>query len=385
MDKTFRPGYPRRMNVPRLALAAVLAVLGAVPAKAKEREKTVISDFESGKTEDRILLAPVLGRLKDKKAVDALLNAFNIRRASPRETAAVVEALGRSGDPRAVSEIAAAEDYLRSMTLQLGDLPAHLQILRLKILEALGRLGGDQAVSILEESVNDKDPRVVEEAVRALGRLQVKDALPALQQLAAQGGDMTQAVFEAFAAIGDKRAVSTLEQGLTSQDKFVNVEAAYALAALGRKNMAARLESFLKNDPGSEKVGILAAYYLAKMDRASGLDHLVALMKTPGSGYAVLAADALGKSENPRAVLPLVEALKTDDPSLRLSIARGLGLLGGTRALSALKKLRGDPNPGVHNAALASLAELGEIDETAGQKKARPQRSSNPSIPSMNE
>jgi HEAT repeat protein len=362
MDKTFRPGYPRRMNVPRLALAAVLAVLGAVPAKAKEREKTVISDFESGKTEDRILLAPVLGRLKDKKAVDALLNAFNIRRASPRETAAVVEALGRSGDPRAVSEIAAAEDYLRSMTLQLGDLPAHLQILRLKILEALGRLGGDQAVSILEESVNDKDPRVVEEAVRALGRLQVKDALPALQQLAAQGGDMTQAVFEAFAAIGDKRAVSTLEQGLTSQDKFVNVEAAYALAALGRKNMAARLESFLKNDPGSEKVGILAAYYLAKMDRASGLDHLVALMKTPGSGYAVLAADALGKSENPRAVLPLVEALKTDDPSLRLSIARGLGLLGGTRALSALKKLRGDPNPGVHNAALASLAELGEID-----------------------
>ncbi|HEX4047022.1 MAG TPA: HEAT repeat domain-containing protein, partial [Elusimicrobiota bacterium] len=63
---------------------------------------------------------------------------------------------------------------------------------------------------------------------------------------------------------------------------------------------------------------------------------------------------------NPRAVLPLVVAMKSDDPSLRLSIARGLGRLGGERAISALRKLREDPNPGVHNAALDSLAELGD-------------------------
>lgn len=345
-----------------LAVFCALAALSAVSAGAKEREKTVITDFEAGKTEDRIRLAPALGRMKDKKAVDALLAAFDIRRASPRESAAVIAALGQAGDARAVEELSGAEDYLRSMALQMGDLPAQLQTLRVAILEALGHLGGDQAVSLLEESVNDKDPRVVEEAVRGLGRLQIKDSIPALQQLAARG-DMTQTVFEALAAIGDKRAVSTLEQGLTSPDKFVNVEACYALATLGRKDMVARLEGYLKNDPGSEKVGILAAYYLTKLDRASGLDHLVVLTKKPDSGFAVLAADALGKSGNPRAVLPLVEALKTDDSSLRLSIARGLGRLGGTRALSALKKLRQDPNPGVHNAALISLAELGEIEE----------------------
>lgn len=223
-------------------------------------------------------------------------------------------------------------------------------------------MGGDQAVAILEEAVNDKDPRIVEQAVRSLGRLQVKDAIPALQQLAAQGGDMTQAVFEAFAAIGDRRVDSILEQGLTNQDKFINVEAAYALAKLGRKDMIARLEAALKSDPGSEKVGILAAYYLAKMDRTAGLDHLVKLMKKPDSGFSVLAADALGKCGNPRAVLPLVEAMKTDDSSLRLSIARALGRLGGPRAMSALKKLREDPNPGVHNAALISLADLGDVN-----------------------
>jgi HEAT repeat protein len=350
------------MRISAIGVLAMLSALSAVPALAKEREKTVLADFASGKTEDRIRLAPALGRMKDKKAADALLDAFDIRRSDPRESASIVDALGRNGDPRAVAEIAAAADYLRSMSLQVGELPTNLHLLHGKILEALGRLGGDQAVSVLEESVNDKDPRVVEESVRGLGRLQIKDAVPALQQLASQGGEMTRTVFEAFASIGDKRADSTLEQGLVNQDKFVNVEAAYALAKLGRAGMIERLEASLKNDPGAEKVGVLAAYYLARMDRVSGLDHLVSLMKKPDAGFAVSAADALGESENPRAVLPLVEAMKADDSSLRLSVARGLGRLGGARALSALRKMRTDPNPGVHNAALASLAELGEVD-----------------------
>ncbi len=346
-----------------LALAALAAVLLAPPARAKLREKNLLSEFELGKTEDRIRLAPALGRMKDKKAADALINAFDVRRGSPRETVAIVEALGRCGDPRAAVQLSEAEDYLRSMTLQLGELPAHLQVLRGKILEALSRVGGEQAVTLLEESVNDKDPLVVEEAVRGLGRLQVKDAVPALQQLATRGGDMTQAVFEALAAIGDKRADSTLEQGLSSSDKFAAVEAAYALAKLGRKDMIARLEAALKNDPGSEKVGVLAAYYLAKMDKTPGLDHLVALIKKPDAGFAVVAADALGKCGNPRAVLPLTEAMGSDDSAVRASVARGLGFLGGTRAIAALRKLRSDPNPGVRVEALGSLAELGEVDE----------------------
>ena len=361
MDKEVARGYSWWVNTPRVCALVVLSVLFASFSGARAREKTLLSDFESGKSEDRIRLASALGRMKDKKATDALLNAFDIRRSSPRETGAIIEALGETGDPRAVEPISGAEDYLRS-TVQMGELSAQLQVLRGKILEALGRLGGERAVSILEESLDDKDPRVVQEAVRGLGNLQIKDAVPALQQLAGQGGDMTQAVFEAFASIGDKRAESTLEQGLFSQDKFVNVEAAYALAKLGRKEMIGRLEAEFKNDYGSERVGVLAAFYLAKMDRVSGLDHLVDLMKKPALGFSVLAAESLGKCGNPRAMLPLIEALKTDDSSMRIAVARGLGLLGGVRAVTALKKLCEDTNPGVRAAAYASLAQLGELD-----------------------
>ena len=344
------------------ALAFVfLAALCAAPARARVREKTLLSDFESGKAEDRVRLAPALGRMRDKKATDALLAAFDVRRSSPRETAAIIGALGLSGDTRAVTELASSDDYLRSAALQAGELPAPLQSLREKTMETLGRLGGDQAVAILEEAVNDKDPRVVEEAVRGHGRLQVKDSIPALRQLATQGGDMTRTVFEAFASIGDRRAEPALEQGLMSQDRLVNVEAAYALAKLGHKGMTSRLEAALADDSDPKRVAILAAYYLAKMDRVAGLDRLVDFMKKGNSDFPILAADALGRTENPRAVLPLIEALKTDDSALRLSIARSLGLLGGVRAVSVLKKLRGDPNPSVQ-AAAAALAQLGEAE-----------------------
>lgn len=340
------------------------ALLIGVPASARKTMiKNLVATFESAKTDDRIRLAATLGRRKEKKTTDALILAFDIKRGNPRESAAYVEALGLTGDPRAVEPLATAWDYLRSMILQMGELPGHLQVLRWKILDSLSRLGGEQAVRILSESLNEKDPRVVEEAVRGLGRLQVKDAVPALQQLASGAtGNLLQAIFEALGDIGDKRALSTLEQAMTNPDKFIEVEASYGLAKLGRKDALARLNGFLVGDPGEDKVGLLAAYYLVKLDKDAGLKHLEEMMKKPDSPLAPIAAESLGKTENPRAVLVLIEAFKAPDPTVRLSVARSLNRLGGGRAVTALKKMRSDSNPSVRSAALNALAELGESD-----------------------
>ena len=348
----------------RTTLVAFALLLLAAPAPArKPKVKDLIASFEAAKTDERLRLAGTLARMKDKKAVDALIAAFDVKKGNPRESAAIVDALGVAGDPRGVEPLAAAWDYLRSMILQMGELPGHLQVLRWKILEALSRLGGDQAVRTLSEALNESDPRVVEEAVRGLGRLQVRDAVPALQQLAGGAtGNLLQSILEALGDIGDKRAVSSLEQAFNNPDKFIEVQASYGLAKLGKKEALARLNAFLKGDPGEDKVGLLSAYYLVKLDKDSGLEHLEAMMKKPDSPLAPLAAETLGKTENPRAVLVLVEAFKAPDPAVRQSVARALVRLGGPRAVTALKKLRADPNPGVRSTALNGLAELGEVD-----------------------
>ena len=325
--------------------------------------KDLLAAFDAAKTDERIRLAATLGNRREKKTTEALINAFDIKRGNPRESAAYVEALGATGDSRAVEPLATAWDYLRSLILQMGELPGNLQVLRWKILDALSRLGGEQSVRILSESLNDPDTRVVEEAVRGLGRLQVRDAVPALQQLASGAqGNLLQAIFEALGDIGDKRALSTLEQAITNPDKYIEVEVSYALAKLGKKDALARLEGFLKGDPGEDKVGLLAAYYLVKLDKDAGLQHLEAMMKKPDSPLASIAAEALGKTENPRVVLVLIEGFKAPDPAVRFAITRSLARLGGGRAVTALKKLRGDSNPGVRSAAINGLSELGEND-----------------------
>lgn len=347
----------------RILLVALAALLSVDAAARKPKVKDLVKTFEAAKGPERIRLAAKLGHMKEKKTTDALLLAFDIKRGDPRESAAYVDALGIAGDPRAVEPLAQAWDYLRSMILQLGELPGHLQVLRWKILGALSRLGGESAVRILSESLNYADPRVVEEAVRGLGRLEHKDAVPALQQLASGAtGNLLQAVLEALGDIGDKRAFSTLDQAANNPDKYIEVQASYALAKLGRKEALARLQGFLAGDPGEDKVGLLAAYYLVKLDKDAGLAHLEKMMKKPDSPLAPLAAEALGKADNPRAVMVLVEAFKSPDASTRLCVARSLTQLGGGRAVSALKKLKGDSNPGVRSAAINGLADLGEAD-----------------------
>jgi HEAT repeat protein len=350
----------------RLAAVLFLLALSAAPSFARVREKTLLRDFDAGTADDRVRLAPALGRLGNKKAVDSLLLALDVAHDSPRATTAIVAALGRAGDPRAVDELTRTWDYLNSMILQLGELPAGLQVLRVETLDALSRCGGKPAVAILETALGDKDPRVVETAVRGLGRLQDRNAVPALRRLVGSSDDLTQAVFESLGRIGGGPCVATLQQGLKMPSKLADIEAAYGLALAGRrgerKEAIGRLKGWLKEDPGDEKAGVLAGYYLAKLDETAGLDHLVKLMNEPDSPYAPLAAESLGKAGDKRAVLPLTIAAKSPDGSVRLSIARALGRLGGTRAVSALKRLRDDPNPGVRAAAAGSLIELGELD-----------------------
>ena len=184
------------MNFHAILASAVVAAV-ALPAAAKTREKDLLAEFSVAKSADRIRLAPAVGRLKGRPAVDALLAALDFKKGAPRESAAIVDALGVAQDPRAVSELAAGWDYLRTMAMP-GDLPPPLAQLRVRVLDALSRCGGDQAVAILSEAINDKDLRVVEESARGLGRLQVKDAVPALQQLAALGGSTARTAFEAI-------------------------------------------------------------------------------------------------------------------------------------------------------------------------------------------
>lgn len=342
--------------------AILTLAIFSTSADARLRSKEILKMFAGGKPEDRARLADAVAHMQTKESFELLLKSYDPKEVNAKDAAAIAEALGLSGNPRAALALVAGLDQLRSTSLELGELTPNQQTLRLNIVTALGQLGGGQAEAALIESLSDKDSRVVLAAIRALGRLKSKDAVPALLQLAAQGGDTAREVFEAFALIGDPREISTLEAGLQSPDKFLELAAEYALSKIGRMESTAKLENEISSDPGMEKVSIRAAYYLLLLDHPSGLTHLDKLARHPDYGFAVLAIEAIGRAGNSRGIPILVEIAKSPDASVRAAVAAALGQLGGSKALSVLRKLHEDESPLVVHAATLQLSRMGEID-----------------------
>lgn len=340
------------------ALLIVLAFLAA-PAAAKPTVKKLLKELKSAAGEPQLRVIRSLGRTKKSGAVEPLLALFDIRKDNPKRSAAIVEALGRLGDQKAVNALAGAWDYLDSLKLRT-ELPPHLQILRGSIIEALGELGGERAGQLAMAALADEDERIVEKAVRALGGIKEKRAIDALIELSTRGGNLSQAVYEALGEIGEARAVPVLEKGLKKEKTLDRIPAAYGLALLGREQGIAALKFFLEPGPDGDKPGILAGYYLARLNKTAGLDYLVMLLDSDGTPVQLLAAEALGKTRNKKAVLPLAEALESADAVLRLTVVRGLGTLGGSRAIVTLKRQRDDPNAAVRGAVKLALADLGE-------------------------
>ncbi len=70
------------------------------------------------------------------------------------------------------------------------------------------------------------------------------------------------------------------------------------------------------------------------------------------------AAEAMGEIRDPKAVDPLIGALKDRDHEVREEAAESLGKIGDKRATEPLNALLGDPDPKVRRAAEGALSRL---------------------------
>ena len=100
--------------------------------------------------------AQTLGRLGDARAVEPLLETLG-RTDDPEVQEAVIQSLGTLGDARAVSALAAImEDAHRFLTL------------RLAAAEALGNIGGEQAIAVLKRTASRGNSSVARAGQAAL-------------------------------------------------------------------------------------------------------------------------------------------------------------------------------------------------------------------------
>jgi HEAT repeat protein len=322
----------------------------------------------------RIRAAEILGDIGDPRGVEPLITALQI--GAPPVRRRVAAALGKIGDPRAVEPLSTAlEDKDRDVRFEsaialgkLGDgrsVESLLAVLRdggpetrrraAEVLEGLGWLPSSAADRVLHAVATERWDRAVAEGEPAVGAL--------IAALRSKSSSVREGAAEALGELGDARAVEPLAAARTDESAGVRASVDSALGRLGwqppaeveapaqqddltwtlddvrrledEQNVDALLQVI---DPGaSDQVGWevrgAAGHALARIGDARAVPALI-------KGLDLLrgdeAARALGNFKDPRAVEPLLKALRKPRFGNRHAVAEALGKIGDSRAVPGL-------------------------------------------------
>ncbi len=281
----------------------------------------------------RVQAALAAGRIGDREAVELLVPLLNDSAGAVQNAAAF--ALGLLKDPRAVDPL---------LAIVRGVAPADQSVREIEAVTALAKIGGTegaQAIRLVLESspLGQAVPAAVSTAVLEAWRLGPRAPIPQLLAYAENPDDVVRG--RAVFSLGRLRSVAAVPvflKALGDQSADVRAVAARGLSAaladsstIGRAAVAARLRP-LANDP-IPGVRINALRALATFRRDSTLaPAAISALADPGSAVVVQAETTLG-------------------------------VLGGSAAVEALKRLTTSPTFALRRQAIVGLA---QADSAAG-------------------
>jgi HEAT repeat protein/cyclophilin family peptidyl-prolyl cis-trans isomerase len=250
--------------------------------------------------------------------------------------------------------------------------------------KGLGGLKDRAAMPILMPLIAGNDRAVQIEAIRAVGRIGDVRAAAALQTLIRARATDPAVRLEAVNAMGGLHAtadaadqlpstvVSQVIDLLTDSNPAIRASALRAIAALDPENLRVLL-SGLDPDPHWSVRAALATM-LGTLTAEEALPRLTAMLTDDDQRVIPSVLNALTKLKAPSASAVLLERLKSEDPAVRAAAATNLGELtpdGGPGALAEAYRFgERDSTYIARAAALATLSKYGPAAATASVKAA---------------
>lgn len=197
------------------------------------------------------------------------------------------------------------------------------------------------------------------EAIVEIGKPAVEPLIHALED---EDWLVRQEAAWALGKIGDTRAVDPLIQALKDKHEEVRQRAAMALGDIGDARAVGPLIQVLKDDEEDEDVRESAAGALGKMGEARAVELLTQALKDKEQHAGRSAKGALGERGKPfpeSFVRGFIGTLKSEDRQTRWLAAEALGKQGDARAIEPLIQVLKDENWSVRGRAAESLDELG--------------------------
>jgi HEAT repeat protein len=247
-------------------------------------------------------------------------------------------------------------------------------IVRQGAAKALGRMAWPRAVQPLAAALRDLDPGVRKSAAEALKRIPIpaKQALPLIEPFAAALRDPEPAVrilaTELLGRLRQAKAAEPLIGALADSEPAVRAKAAGALGALGAPGALGALATALADADAAVRAASVAALGqipVPKDKAAVTADALAAALNDAAVDVRRQAAATLKGLGEPRAIQPLLAALKDGDTVVRSRSAAALGAIEIPKdklatVVRALATALADADAGVRRSALGALQGLGD-------------------------
>ena len=202
-------------------------------------------------------------------------------------------------------------------------------------LEAVRRLGKSEvrwARPHLLRALRDQDIRVASAAGKILARAKVVEAVPiVVPWLSSTSVEAQQAAAEILGELGDPRAIPQLVRSIGNQDPQVRVRVVNALGRIGTAAVVVPLIDRLDDDKAEVRLA---------------------------------AVEQLMNTGDRRAVIPLVGLFTEPSVEVRMAAVTAVGRLGDRAALPALLRLLRDPNEQIKKAAVTALGNLEAAEAT---------------------
>lgn len=317
----------------------------ALIAELRERfgEKAVdmlAEHTKSSKPEVRVSAILMMGLLKDRRALDPLLELSQEEGFIDDVKRALVF-IGK-GDPESLIPLFGKEDpYLRRFVCGVVSevaSPKYYDIMLGLLEDADGHVRSFAALTL----ANIGDSRAVDEILKLFSDMYE---------------DVQDAAVEALSKWGGTLDTKMLVKGLSSGSPSVRRNVALLMGRIRAKEAVSALNFALKDESVFVRKAVVEAF--SQIRTADSIKYIVLALTDEDPDVRALAALSLGAIGEKETLEPLSLLLNDKDDSIKVVAAKALGLLGDARAVPVLRRVLEDPNGFVVTTAMESLGALG--------------------------
>lgn len=205
--------------------------------------------------------------------------------------------------------------------------------------------------------LGDEDGMIRQEAVEALGKLEVREAAGPLQRLLDDERSNVRGLSAwALARLKNQEAVPDIIDLLADPSSTVRANAVSSLRYLGATEAVPKMIPLLKDQDDWTRRWVAEA--LADFDARNSVPSLVTLLRDEKAHVRISTLMALVRLGAKEAVPSIAELLKSESAVDRCGAAWALGMLRAENAASAIVPLLKDKSPMIRGTALRALGRL---------------------------